>query len=117
MIYSSTGEANTHMYWTGFTLITCKNSIAGLIVNTQSVVVLVWIILGVSIKPGLCYDIPESLYGHRYTVPRAPYRSISIYRYIVTPLLRGNHKADQRLCFRYTESTIPLLSKSKISSL
>ena len=26
-------------------------------------------------------------------------------------------EADQRLCFRYTDSTIPLLSKSKISSL
>ena len=25
--------------------------------------------------------------------------------------LRGNRKADQRLCFRYTDSTIPLLSK------
>ena len=24
--------------------------------------------------------------------------------------LRGNRKADQRLCFRYTDSTIPLLS-------
>ena len=31
--------------------------------------------------------------------------------------LRGNHEADQRLCFRYTDSTIPLLSESKISSL
>ena len=31
--------------------------------------------------------------------------------------LRGNSEADQRLCFRYTDSTIPLLSKSKISSL
>ena len=30
--------------------------------------------------------------------------------------LRGNHEADQRLCFRFTDSTIPLLSKSKISS-
>ena len=28
--------------------------------------------------------------------------------------LRGNREADQRLCFRYTESTIPLLSKSEI---
>ena len=27
------------------------------------------------------------------------------------------HKVDQRLCFRYTDSTIPLLSKSEISSL
>ena len=31
--------------------------------------------------------------------------------------LRGNREADQRLYFRYTDSTIPLLSKSKISSL
>ena len=31
--------------------------------------------------------------------------------------LRGNHEADQRLCFRYMDSTIPLLSQSEISSL
>ena len=31
--------------------------------------------------------------------------------------LRSNYKADQGLCFRYTGSTIPLLAKSKISSL
>ena len=31
--------------------------------------------------------------------------------------LHGNREADQRLCFRYTDSTIPLLSKSEISSL
>ena len=31
--------------------------------------------------------------------------------------LRGKREADQRLCFRYTDSTIPLLLKSKISSL
>ena len=80
MIDSSTGEANTHMYWTGFTLITCKNSIAGPIVNTQSVVVLVWIILGVSIKHGLCYDIPESLYG-RTGIPYREHRT-AVYRYI-----------------------------------
>ena len=30
---------------------------------------------------------------------------------------RSNCEADQRLCFRYTDSTIPLLSKSKISRL
>ena len=28
--------------------------------------------------------------------------------------LRGNREADQRLCFRYTDSTIPFLSKSEI---
>ena len=31
--------------------------------------------------------------------------------------LRGNREADQRLCFRYLDSTIPLLPKYKISSL
>ena len=31
--------------------------------------------------------------------------------------LCGNRKADQRLCFRYTDSTIPPLYKSEISSL
>ena len=31
--------------------------------------------------------------------------------------LRGNREADQRLCFRYIDSTIHLLSKSEISSL
>ena len=28
--------------------------------------------------------------------------------------LRGNREADQRVCFRYMESTIPLLPKSEI---
>ena len=31
--------------------------------------------------------------------------------------LRGNREADQRLCFRYTVSTISLLPKYEISSL
>ena len=30
--------------------------------------------------------------------------------------LRGNREADQRLCFRFSDNTIPLLLKSKISS-
>ena len=30
--------------------------------------------------------------------------------------LRGNREADQRLCFRYSDSTVPLLPKSEISS-
>ena len=34
-----------------------------------------------------------------------------------TDQLRGNREADQCLRFRYTDSTIPLLSKSEISSL
>ena len=31
--------------------------------------------------------------------------------------LRGNREADQRLCFRYMDSAVPLLFKSEISSL
>ena len=31
--------------------------------------------------------------------------------------LRGNREAYQRLCFRYTDSTLLLLPKYKISSL
>ena len=31
--------------------------------------------------------------------------------------LRGNREADQRLCFHHTDSTVPLLPKSEISSL
>ena len=31
--------------------------------------------------------------------------------------LRGNREADQRLYFRYSDSTIPLLHKSEISTL
>ena len=31
--------------------------------------------------------------------------------------LRSNREADQRLCFHYLDSTIPLLPKYKISSL
>ena len=31
--------------------------------------------------------------------------------------LRGYREADQRLCFRYIDSTIPLLSKSEMSSV
>ena len=34
-----------------------------------------------------------------------------------TDQLRGNRESDQRLCFGYIDSTIPLLSKSEISSL
>ena len=30
--------------------------------------------------------------------------------------LRGSHEADQRLCFRYTDSTISLLPKYEITS-
>ena len=34
-----------------------------------------------------------------------------------TDQLRGNREADQRLCFRYTDSTIPLLPKSEFQAI
>ena len=51
-------------------------------------------------------------------------RSLSLNKYNLSHIVRKpafciceNKDADQRLCFRYTDSTIPLLSKSEISSL
>ena len=35
----------------------------------------------------------------------------------VADQLRGDREANQRLCIRYLDSTVPLLSKSEISSL
>ena len=43
--------------------------------------------------------------------------AFSIYENKDADQLRGNREADQRLCFRYTDSTVPLLPKSEISSL
>ena len=34
-----------------------------------------------------------------------------------TDQFHGDHEADQRVCLCYIDSTIPLLSKSEISSL
>ena len=34
-----------------------------------------------------------------------------------TDQLHGSREADQRLCFRYSDSTLPLLPKSEISIL
>ena len=43
--------------------------------------------------------------------------TICIGEYKDADKLRGYREADQRLCFRYSDSTIPLLLKSEISSL
>ena len=43
--------------------------------------------------------------------------TISIYENKGADQLRSNCEADQRHCFRYMDSTSPLLSKSKISGL
>ena len=37
--------------------------------------------------------------------------------FCISDQLHGNREADQRLCFRYTDGTIPLLPKSGFSNL
>ena len=62
----------------------------------------------VSVSPSLCLD-DMSL------VMRKP--AFRICENKDTDQLRGDREADHRLCFRYTDSTIPLLPKSEISCL
>ena len=71
-----------------------------------------------------CIDIHvvQSLYilnpkflGHMSLVVRKP--DFCICENKDADQLRGNHEADQRLCFRFMDTTIPLLSKFEISSL
>ena len=42
--------------------------------------------------------------------------TICIYENKDADQLRGNREADQRLCFRYTDSTLPVLPESETSS-
>ena len=60
-------------------------------------------------------DISEGNDSHMSRVVRKP--AFCICENKDADQLRGNREADQRLCFRYTDSIIPLLSKSEISSL
>ena len=60
------------------------------------------------------------LYGHAILLvvslyePRREKTGFCIYENKDADQLRGNREADQRLCFRYIDSTIPLLPKYKI---
>ena len=49
--------------------------------------------------------------------PRHEKTGFCIYKNKGADQLRSNCEADQRLCFRYTNSTISLLLKSEISSV
>ena len=53
---------------------------------------------------------------HSTTVSEVPHEKTSfcIWENKDIDRLRGNCEADQCLCFRYTDSTIPLLPKSKV---
>ena len=53
------------------------------------------------------------LHRHKSRVMRKPFFCICENK--DAEQLRGNREADQRLCFRYTDSTIPLLPKYEIS--
>ena len=57
----------------------------------------------------------QSLHYYMSRVMRKP--TFCIFENKDADQLSGYREADQRLCFRYMESTIPLLSKSEISSL
>ena len=58
---------------------------------------------------------PLTLHFYMSLVVRKP--DFCIYEIKDADQLRGNRKADQRLCFRHTDSIIPLIPKSDISSL
>ena len=61
---------------------------------------------------------PHSLWGLWLQMSRAMRKpAFCICKNKDADQLRGNREADQRLCFRYIDSTIPLLPKSKILSL
>ena len=60
---------------------------------------------------------PKKNHGYRRDLSRLMgKRTICIGENKDADQLRGNREADQRLCFRYSDSTIPLLLKSEISS-
>ena len=80
------------------------------------------------LDPVYSISFPESLVDHDWG--ENPYREQYFSRLMGKPTicigenkvadqlrgyLRGNREADQRLCFRYSDSTIPLLLKSEIS--
>ena len=63
----------------------------------------------------------QNLYGNTQVRLSEPRREKTVFFFCIcenkgADQLRGNREAEQRLCFRYTDSTIPLLSKYEISS-
>ena len=63
--------------------------------------------------PKIC-SVDRSLNLHLSCVMRKP--TFCICKNKDADQLNVNHEADQCLCFRYIDNTIPLLSKSEISS-
>ena len=85
-----------------------------------------------STKGGLLCYIPNTYSVHKFSSLKFAYLQGRLSRHICicenkgsdqlrcenkrSDRLHGNREADQRLCLRYTNSKIPLLSKSEISS-
>ena len=59
----------------------------------------------------------ETVHYHQAYEPRYEKTGFCICKNKDADQLRGNLEADQGLCFRYIDSTIPLLPIYKISSL
>ena len=81
-----------------------------------------FLVYTVFVQPGLCCNWPttgrDRFSGdaaHLSLVVRTP--AFCICENKDANQLRGNCEADQRLCFRYIDSTIPLLPTYEISSL
>ena len=66
-------------------------------------------------RGGLITSVGEERAGYLSLVMRKP--AFCICENKDADQLRGNREADQRLCFRYLDSTLHLLPKYKISSL
>ena len=62
-------------------------------------------------------DVQADLHHYLSHVVRKPTFCIILCENKDADQLRGNREADQRLCFRHRDRTIPLLSKYEISSL
>ena len=77
--------------------------------------------ISICFPPGTCTSYSESGFLYVFTITLNMSRlmgkpTICIGENKDADQLRGNREADQRLCFRYSDSTIPLLLKSEISS-
>ena len=66
--------------------------------------------------PGYNNSVSITLFFFQYMSRLMGKPTICICENKDTDQLRGNREADQRLCFRYSDSIVPLLLKSKISS-
>ena len=83
-----------------YSLSLTDSSSLGQLINSEYDMILIW--MGKEYGPvHICMSKPTICIGQNKAADK----------------LRGYREADHRLCFRYTDSTIPPLSESKISSL